>query len=852
MRIAVRDMRGRARSLWLLVAGVFIGTAAVALVATTLQSLIDGARQGALESIGGDLSLRLTHRPPSRGELAAMAREGAVSLVTELRTMAYSGARPGLRPGVRPGARAAARIEAGDTMPGRSMLIELKGVGPGYPSYGALKTRPTLDPTTGLGSNGGQYGAVADAALLKALGLEPGDDLLIGGVRYRLRGELLFEPDRAFRAFTLGPRVIVANASLKATGLVAEGAAVYHYARIKLPPGTGGRDAAQAALARIDRAFPQSGWRLVNAHDGVPGVERTLAMAQVLLLFIGLGVMLVGGAGIFEAVRAHASEKMVIIAILKSLGASPGVVTLAMGLEVMAAALLGAALGVGLGAFGPALLAAAMADQLPFQLNPVPGAKPLMAAALFGVLVAALFAWWPLVGVRDMRPRVLLRQRIARPTGKPSLKRWLGAAAIASAIVALVFWVSPMPKLTMAFLAGALALAALYHLAGQGLSALARRLARGKGAHLRLVLGNLHRAGAPTGPVIMALGLSLTLLVALDGIGTAASHHVRHAMPATAPDLVAFSLVPKAAERLSAELAQSDLVHAQRIQPFLHARVQAIKGVAVRDLKIPASMNWVIRGDRGVSIAAEPGADEEGALKGFSMDAAIAGKLGIGIGDTITLNIGGAVRQGPVTAHHNVDWTRLDLDFPIIAAPGMLDDIPHSYAAALKAHPGAGDELETLIKYRFPGVPLIRVADVLRSLATAMETIVSGLRAAALTCGLAALVVLAGSVLQGTRTRTDEAVLLKVLGARRGQLLRQLAAEFLALGTLVALVAVPLGLLIAHAVADAAGLSDASLPWSGGLKLALATTLLTVVVGLATTARAYRTPPARNLRDRMP
>jgi len=832
MRIAARDMRGRARSLWLLAAGVFIGTAAVALVATTSQSLIDGARQGALESVGGDLSLRLTHRPPNRDELAAMAREGEVGMVTELRAMAGAGSR--------------------DAAPGRAVLVELKGVGPDYPLYGTLKTRPALDPAVGFGRDGGRYGAVADAALFEALGLEPGDDLLIGGVRYRLRGELLFEPDRAFRAFTLGPRVIVANESLPATGLVAAGAEIYHYARIKLPAGAGGRDAARAALARIDRAFPQSGWRLVNAHDGVPGVERTLAMAQVLVLFIGLGVMLVGGAGIFEAVRAHASEKLAIIAILKSVGASPSVVTLAIGLEVMAAALLGAALGVGLGAFGPALLASAMADQLPFQLNPVPAAKPLSAAALFGVLVAALFAWWPLMRVRDMRARVLLRQSIQQPPEKPSLKRWLGAAAIASAIIAVVFWVSPMPKLTMVFLAGALLLAALYHLAGRGLSALAGRLARGRGAHLRLVLGNLHRAGAPTGPVIMALGLSLTLLVALDGIGTAASHHVRHAMPATAPDLVAFSLQPGAATRLGAELARSELVQAQRIQPFLHARVQAINGVAVRDLKIPASMNWVIRGDRGVSFATEPPAGGQGARTGFSVDAAIAGKLGIGIGDTITLNIGGAVRQGPVTAHHNVDWTRLDLDFPIIAAPGLLDGIPHSYAAALKARPGAHGELEAMIKERFPGVPLIRVADVLRSLAAAMETIVSGLRSAALTCGLAALVVLAGSVLQGVRTRAEEAVLLKVLGARRGQLLRQLAAEFLVLGALVALVAVPLGVLIAHAVAGAAGLTDVSLPWTGGLKLAFATTVLTVMVGLAATARAYTTPPARILRDRMP
>ena len=55
-----------------------------------------------------------------------------------------------------------------------------------------------------------------------------------------------------------------------------------------------------------------------------------------------------------------------------------------------------------------------------------------------------------------------------------------------------------------------------------------------------------------------------------------------------------------------------------------------------------------------------------------------------------------------------------------------------------------------------------------------MTAVVAGLQAAALMCGLTALVVLAGSVLQGYRERTDEAVLLKILGASKRQLLGHL------------------------------------------------------------------------------
>ncbi len=828
MRLAMRDLRGRRRSLWLLVAGVFIGTAAVALVGTTSQSLIDGARRGALETVGGDLSLRLSHRPPSTAERAVIAREGEVGLTTELRTM----------------------VRTDGTGRGRddSVLVELKGIDARYPLYGSATTRPGFDLSDGLGRvGGGGYGAVADPALFEALNLEPGDGIRIGERRYQLRGVLLQEPDRAFRAFTMGPRIIVSNASLAGSGLIDEGAEVYFYTRVKLPPGANGPRAAAAALARIDQAFPQSGWRMVNAHEGVPGVERSLSMAQVLLLFIGLGVMLIGGAGISAAVRAHVSEKMVIIAILKSVGATPRVVTLAMALEVMIAAGIGAILGIGLGAFGPAVLAAAMAEHLPFELESLPGIKPLLAAGLFGILVSALFAWWPLMGVRDMRAQVLLRERIIHPPGRQSRKRWLGAGCIASAIIGVIFWVSPMPMLTVAYLVGALILAGLYYLLGLGLQYGARLLSKGKRGHVRLALGNLYRQGAPTGPVIMALGLSLTLLVALDGIGAAASRHMHHVMPQSAPDLVAFSLKPDTAARLGAELKASGLAERQRIVPFLHARVQAINGVPVRKLDIPGSLQWVIRGDRGVSFAGEGLPDTGG---GYSLDAGIANKLGLKKGDAITLNIGGHVREGPVTAFRHVDWTKLDLDFPIIAGAGVFDGIPHTFAASLKAAAGKDEDLERLIKDRFPGIPLIRVADVLSSLARAMEAMVSGLQSAALTCGLAALVVLAGSVLQGIRVRTEETILLKVLGARRRQLLGQLTMEFLVLGGLVSLVAVPLGLTIAAAVAGAAGLADPGVSWSGGLVLAATATVLTLTVGYFATYGAYTAIPARALRER--
>lgn len=822
-RIATRDMRGGARGLWLLVAGVFVGAAAVALVGAMSQSLVDGARLGALEAVGGDLSLRLFHRPPSNAELATIRREGDVSITAEVRPMA--------------------RAVVNGSLRGAPLLVELKGVDRSYPLYGNVEILPSHNLYQTLNQQGGIYGAVADPALFNALGVQPGDSVQIGDAQFQLRGSLVSEPDRAFRAFTLGPRIMVLSESFPATGVVDEGAEAYFYTHVKLAKNAD----AKAAMARIDQAFPESGWRMVNAHEGVPGVERTLAMAHVLLLFIGLGVMLIGGAGISGAVRAHVAEKMQTIAILKSIGTPPGVVTMAIGFEVMAAAGVGAGLGVALGAFGPALAAMALSDQLPFALDTTPQIKPLLASGLFGIAVAALFAWWPLMGVQNMSARVLLRERQAHAPGSANAQVWLGASLIMALLVALVFWVSPMPVLTVGFLIGALGLAAFYYGLGIGLSRMAKVLAKGKGANVRLALGNLYRAGAPTGPVVMALGLTLTVLVALDGIGNAASRHVQATLPHSAPDFVAFSLKPERAMRLGDELMESGLVERQRIMPFLHARVQAIGGVVVRDLNIAGSLNWVIRGDRGVSFSAD---FSDPTQPGFSVDESIAQKLNLSLGDLITLNVGGQVRSGPIVNFRSVDWTGLDLDFPIIATPATFSAIPYTFAASLKAEKGEAAALEAFVKERFPEVPLIRVVDVLRSLSKALDALVAGLEAAAMMCGVAALVVLAGSVLQGLSERTHEAILFKVLGARRRQLLGQLTVEFLGLGTLVAFAAVPLGLGVSYGVARAAGLGSVRVEWSGAITLAVAAIAVTLVVGLLVTVSAYTAAPARVLRNR--
>ena len=200
--IARRDLRGALKARWrtfsLLISGVLIGVAAIALVGASTQMLRDGADKGALEAVGGDLSFRLFHRAPTPQEFEAISNFGKTSLTVELRPMV--------------------------SVASRSALVELKGIDEAYPLYGDLKTIPPTPIQDLLQDNG----ALADQALFDELQLDVGDWISIGSARFQLRAKLDHEPDRAFRAFTLGPRVMVELQALEETGLVEPGAEVYY------------------------------------------------------------------------------------------------------------------------------------------------------------------------------------------------------------------------------------------------------------------------------------------------------------------------------------------------------------------------------------------------------------------------------------------------------------------------------------------------------------------------------------------------------------------------------------------------------------------------------------------------
>ncbi len=79
------------------------------------------------------------------------------------------------------------------------------------------------------------FGAAVDGTLLTRLDLKPGARLTIGGATIVVTAILKNEPDKLASGIAFGPRVIVSEDALRATGLLVPGSLVRWHYRLRLP-----------------------------------------------------------------------------------------------------------------------------------------------------------------------------------------------------------------------------------------------------------------------------------------------------------------------------------------------------------------------------------------------------------------------------------------------------------------------------------------------------------------------------------------------------------------------------------------------------------------------------------------
>jgi len=838
--LARRELRGGLKGFRVFIACLTLGVAAIAAVGSLSAAVDKAIKEDARGLLGGDVDLTLTHREASPAEAEALAAAGTVSTIVELRAMAR-----------------AAEPSQGN---GRRVLVELKAVDGSYPLYGSLELSPARSPADALAEKEGIFGAVADAELLDRLGLKLGDRIKVGDAVYALSATLGREPDRGSAAFILGPRLMVARASLAATGLIQPGSLVHYHYRLRLPPNLDAR----AWLDRLAQRFPDAGWRARSLYNAAPRLERFLDRIGLFLTLVGLATLLVGGVGIANAIKAYLDGRTTTIAILKCLGAPGGLIFRTYLVQTLAIAAAGIVLGSALGAAVPFLLSDLLARYLPVVARVALYPQPLLLAAAYGLLTTLAFTLWPLSQARDVPAAQLFRSLVAPFRRWPRPAYGAGLAAAIAGLAALTVLSAAERGIALWFVGGTLATLATFRVAAWLVAMLARRAGRARAMSgrptLRLALANLHRPDAPTPSVVPSLGVGLTLLVAVGLVEGNIVREVTERLPESAPAYYFIDIQPDELagfdQAVRAVPGTSDLEQV----PSLRGRITQINGVPAARAKIDPRSAWVLDGDRGITYAAAPPPgvrivagqwwppDYAGPLL-VSLDAEAAKDFGIGIGDTITVNLLGREFTARIASLREIDWSTLGINFVMLFSPGVMENAPQTYIATVKATPSAEEAVLRAVTDRFANITAIRVKDALEEAMRVLGNVGTAVRLTALITLLAGALVLGGAIAAEHRRRVYDAVVLKVLGATRRNLLAAFLIQYSCLGAAAAAIAAAIGTLAAFLVVTRVMHGEWGFLPSSVATTILAAVLLTLLFGFAGIWRALGQRPALLLRN---
>lgn len=821
-RFAARALRQDLRlgELRILLLALIIAVAALSAVGFFTSRVENGMSQQAAELLGADLVFAANQAFPDSLRDAARAAGLSSAQTLSFRSMVMADGRDDL------------------------LLSEIKAVGPGYPLRGQLRVTNAPNaaeiPTDALPGAGEAW---IEPRLLNSLGVKVGDDLLLGESRLRIAKLLSYEPDRGGQFFNIAPRVLLSLEQLAATGLLGPGSRARHRLLLR-----GERDAIRAFRAAWEVEAKAQGWDVEDVEAARPTLRNALQQATRFLNLAALVAVLVAGAAVAVAAQRFARCQADAAAILRCLGATQGFVNRVYALRLLLlaglAALLGGALGFALQAGLSALLA-----EMFLQTLPPPAAWPLLLGAATGLITLFGFALPALLRIAQVPPLRVLR----RDLGAPPPAAWQFALAIGLAMALLIVWVAGEARLAAYMLGGLLLTLALLGGSAWVLLRALRPLRHRTGVTWRFGLANLsRRAGASSVQLAgFGIGLMALLLLGIVRVDLLTAWQVQSLD--SAPNHFLINIQPDDAATVTARLAAEKV--AAELYPMVPGKWLALNGARVDpDAYPPGRPQRLARRAFNLSWAEQlPGHNR--LLAGHwwdgpaqcSVEAGIAETLGIQLGDTLRFRVGAREVEAEVVNLREVNWRSFQVNFFVILSPDLLTDNSATYLTSFHL-PEQKSALLADLAREFPGLTAIDVAALLNQVQNIMARAALAVEYVFALTLVAGLLVLYAAIQASREERLREGALLRTLGARRGQILGALLAEFLVLGGLAGLLAAAcasgLGYALARFVFE---LSYQFNPWLWLIGIGVGM-FGVAAAGLAGTYHLLQRPPGETLR----
>ncbi|SDF67040.1 putative ABC transport system permease protein [Onishia taeanensis] len=780
-----RDLRAAdVRALFVALA---LAVAASTMIGFFLDRLERGLTRQAGQMLGGDLVLE--QGEPFSSELKSTLREAGMTLSDQVDLVSM--------------------ISRGE----RFQPASLKVVDSAYPLYGASR----VDVGNGvepLARGPGPGEAWVDPRLESLIDLQLGDEVRVGRTTLTVSGIIEREADQSGGFSSFNPRLMMHVDDLAATGLVQPGSRIEYEILAAGPP---------AAVSSLDarlEALKRDGVEVRDVRVDRPGLGRALERAEKYLALAGLAAVLLAGVAVAMATRRYVDRHLDTAALLRCFGASQRQLTRLFALQLGWLALAASVCGALLGLAGQAGLLALLTAFLPLELPP-PGPLPLALGVLTALAVLVGFAGPTLLRLKRVSALKVLRREL----DPLPASAWL-VVAMASLVFGGLMWLySGDLWLSVALLVGGLVM--LVILGGVGtliLSGVLRLAALlPQGAHgasstraLRLGARQLGRRRQASLGQLLAFAVTFAAMAMIGLVRGDLLTAWQDQLPEDTPNYFAINIQPQERDAFVETLAGA-VDDRTALYPMVRGRITALNGqppleavpesgrgsnALRRELNLTwrdtlpegnrlVAGEWFAAGDRvseaeaSFSEAANAGGvgatEPSDEIVPISLEAELAGRLGLGLGDTMSFTIGADTLTGRITSLRDLDWDSFRPNFYVIFPPGVLERFGHTYITAFHL----GDEQSSLpgqIVKNFPAVSLLNVEAILGQVRDLLTQVT---RSVELVLGfvlLAGISVLYAALIASRPLRAHESGLLRVFGASDRLISRVQGAEFAILG----------------------------------------------------------------------
>jgi len=732
-----------------------------------------------------------------------------------------------------------------------SLLTEVKAVSASYPLRGKLETSETLEQVRGIDNQSvpatGEAWAAPD--VFYQLGLMPGSLIQLGNSEFKLTRVINFEMDAGGSVFRFAPRLMINIESLPDTGLITPASRATYKLLLA------GKEAQMQALRAPLKAALSPAETLQTVDQGRPEISAALNRAVRFMKLASVLTIIIAGAAVALAVLSYTARETRSIAVLKTLGATRTTLWREYALRFMLLVLGATLAGALLGYMAQLFLSRLLSGWMNIGLPPA-SLKPLGAGLITAMLTLAGFALPSILAVIRTPPMHVMRA-IEDKSAQYGLLRIL---AIGLAMGSFLIWQAGEFKLAGIIFAGVIAGLGLMLLMAWLLTRIFRHFRVYQGHGWQLGLANIGRYGGRAALLISTIGIGIFALSLLGGVREDLIAAWQNRIPEDAPNHFLINIQPDELAAINTFLQQRRLSGYQ-LFPMIRGRLRAINGksVSAADFEnhqaqdtLKRELNLTATGDLPAENTIESGqwfdaiagnAREE---SGISVETEIAARLGVGMGDSLTFDIGGKEFTRSISSLRKVQWDTMQPNFYVIAAPDTLDNYPTTFITAVRIEDSDTQFTTDLVK-AFPGITVLDVRAILTQLQRIVAQVSSAVEVVFAFSLLAGIVVLLAAIQTQRNDRRQEIAILKTLGASQQQIKRSVAAEFVVLGALAGLLGAGLALLTGWVLAEQIFNLNYQIAWLPLLWGMLAGIIGLGGVGYSVIRQLIQTPPTRLL-----